>query len=118
MDLYQKRLPQLRCLPFSPPQEFKDTFDVNVVGVQIVTQAFLPLLKAGAKKTIVNISSFLASLEYTDGRYKNFAYHAYSLTKTAVNFLVRDYAAELAEEGFTVIAMNPGVQDIETLTNC
>ena len=31
------------------------------------------------------------------------------MTKTAVNFLVRDYAAELAEEGFTVIAVNPGV---------
>ena len=58
---------------------------------------------------IVNVSSFLGSLEHTDGRYKNFAYHAYSLTKTAVNFLVRDYAAELKEEGFIVIAVNPGV---------
>jgi len=84
-------------------------FEVNVVGVQIVTQAFLPLLRLGKKKTIVDISSFLGSLEHTDGRYKNFAYHAYSLSKTAVNFLVRDYAAELAEEGFTVIAVNPGV---------
>jgi NAD(P)-dependent dehydrogenase (short-subunit alcohol dehydrogenase family) len=84
-------------------------FEVNVVGVQIVTQAFLPLLRLGKKKTIVDISSFLGSLEHTDGRYKKFAYHAYSLSKTAVNFLVRDYAAELAEEGFTVIAVNPGV---------
>ena len=84
-------------------------FEVNVVGVQIVTQAFLPLLRSGKKKTIVDISSFLGSLEEADGRYKNFAFHAYSLTKTAVNFLVRDYAAELRDEGFTVIAINPGV---------
>jgi NAD(P)-dependent dehydrogenase (short-subunit alcohol dehydrogenase family) len=59
-------------------------FEINVIGVQIVTQAFLPLLKSGTKKIIVDISSFLASLEYTDGRYKEFAYHAYSLSKAAV----------------------------------
>lgn len=99
-------------LTISPPQDFRDVFEVNVVGVQIVTQAFLPLLRKGSRKTIINLSSFLASLEHTDGRYKHYAYHAYSLTKTAVNFLVRDYAAELADEGFIVIAVNPGVYDL------
>lgn len=101
--------PDYRLLTASPPSDFKEVFDVNVVSMQIITQAFLPLLRAGTKKTIVNISSFLGSLKHTDGRYKEFAFHAYSLSKAAVNFLVRDYAVELAEEGFTVIAMNPGV---------
>jgi NAD(P)-dependent dehydrogenase (short-subunit alcohol dehydrogenase family) len=100
----------------SPPEDFKEVFNVNVVGVQIVTMTFLPLLKKGTKKTIVNISSFLASLEYTDGRFRNFAFHAYCLSKTAVNYLVRDYAQEFAEEGFTVIAVNPGVRSVEWLT--
>jgi NAD(P)-dependent dehydrogenase (short-subunit alcohol dehydrogenase family) len=43
---------------------------------------------------------------------KHVGYHAYSLSKAAVNFLVKDYAAELADEGFTVIAMNPGVRNV------
>ena len=38
-----------------------------------------------------------------------YAIHAYNVSKAAVNFLVRTYAVELADEGFTVIALNPGV---------
>ena len=38
---------------------------VNVVGTFAVTKAFLPLLKAGSRKTIVHISSNAASLSRT-----------------------------------------------------
>ena len=38
-----------------------------------------------------------------------YAIHAYNVSKAALNLLVRTYAAELVDEGFTVIAMNPGV---------
>jgi NAD(P)-dependent dehydrogenase (short-subunit alcohol dehydrogenase family) len=79
------------------------------VGVQNITSAFVPLLRKGTKKIIVDVSTFLASLTLNDGRWKMYAIHAYNVSKAAVNFLVRTYAVELADEGFTVIAINPGV---------
>lgn len=42
--------------------EFIQVLMVNVVGTFAVTKSFLPLLKRGNKKTIVNISSNAASL--------------------------------------------------------
>jgi NAD(P)-dependent dehydrogenase (short-subunit alcohol dehydrogenase family) len=41
-----------------------------------------------------------------------YAIHAYNVSKAALNFLVRSYAVELVHEGFTVIAMNPGVSPL------
>lgn len=43
-------------------EDFKNVLLINVVGTFAVTQAFLPLLKAGHKKTIVHTSSIAASL--------------------------------------------------------
>lgn len=99
----------LFVLMCSPAEEFKHAFDINFIGVQNVTSSFLPLLRKGTKKVIVEISTFLASIQLNDGRWKMYAIHAYNVSKAAVNFLVRTYAAELADEGFTVIALNPGV---------
>jgi NAD(P)-dependent dehydrogenase (short-subunit alcohol dehydrogenase family) len=69
-------------------------------------------LKKATKKTIVNILSFLASLEYSDSRFRNSAFRVYCLSKTALNYLVRDYAQEFAEEGFNVIAVISGVPSV------
>jgi NAD(P)-dependent dehydrogenase (short-subunit alcohol dehydrogenase family) len=108
-SLQRNLFPLATGLRFSPAEEFKHTFDVNFIGVQNVTSAFLPLLRQGTKKIIVDVSTFLASLQLNDGRWKMYAIHAYNVSKAALNFLVRTYAAELVDEGFTVIAMNPGV---------
>lgn len=40
----------------------RQTLEVNVVGVHAMIQAFLPLLQAGHKKTVINISSGSGSL--------------------------------------------------------
>ncbi|KAI0353821.1 NAD(P)-binding protein [Trametes cingulata] len=61
------------------------TFHINVAGSAHVSQAFLPLLEKGAKKTIVNVSSSLGSIGYDLGP----IYTSYSITKTALNMLVR-----------------------------
>jgi NAD(P)-dependent dehydrogenase (short-subunit alcohol dehydrogenase family) len=37
------------------PQMLREVFEVNVVGTQVVTLAFLPLLRAGKKKILVNV---------------------------------------------------------------
>ncbi|THW78426.1 NAD(P)-binding protein, partial [Aureobasidium pullulans] len=62
------------------------TLDINVVGVQRVTAAFLPLLEQGTQKKIVNISSGFGSFAYV-------AYtaaipaDAYNISKAALNML-------------------------------
>ena len=42
-------------------ENFRTTPETNVVGVQAVTQAFLPLLKIGSKRIVINMSSNLGS---------------------------------------------------------
>jgi len=36
--------------------------ETNVIGVHAMIQAFLPLLQSGQKKTVINISSAMGSL--------------------------------------------------------
>lgn len=43
-------------------ESLRHTLEVNVVGVHTMIQAFLPLLHAGHKKTVINISSGSGSL--------------------------------------------------------
>lgn len=40
------------------------TLATNVVGAHGMTQAFLPLLQSGQKKTVVNVSAMLGSFSY------------------------------------------------------
>lgn len=59
-------------------------FLTNVAGPAYVAHAFLPLLEKSKKKSIVNISSTLGSLNADFG-----AYHtSYSISKAALNMLV------------------------------
>lgn len=37
---------------------FREQFEVNVIGTQCVTLAFLPLLRAGSRKVLVNMLIF------------------------------------------------------------
>lgn len=37
---------------------FREQFEVNVIGTQCVTLAFLPLLRAGHRKILVNMLPF------------------------------------------------------------
>ena len=63
------------------------TFVTNVTGPAYVSHAFLPLLEKGGKKTIVNISSTLGSIGADMGP----VHTSYSISKTAMNMLVRVY---------------------------
>jgi NAD(P)-dependent dehydrogenase (short-subunit alcohol dehydrogenase family) len=103
------------------PEMLREVFEVNVIGTQVVTLAFLPLLRAGKKKVLVNVyrpiswtvgngrSTLVASLTYNDGRYPWKA-TGYGVSKAALNFLTTDYAKDLKDEGFIVVALYPGVQ--------
>ncbi len=77
---------------------------VNVMGPMRVTQALLPNLQAGDQKMIVNISSSLGSIENNgSGRW-----YGYRESKAALNMFSKTLAVELAEAGFTSIALHPG----------
>jgi NAD(P)-dependent dehydrogenase (short-subunit alcohol dehydrogenase family) len=91
-------------------QELKDNFDINATSVVITNNAFLPLLRNGKEKKIIDISSALGDIEFN--KITEFPHSApYGVSKAAVNFIVQKYAVELAPEGFTVLALSPGLVD-------
>ena len=79
-----------------------------------ISQAFLPLLEKasnGAKSspigigraTVVNISTFLASIELDTG-----AYLAYRVSKTALNMATHTIAVDLIKKGILTVPLHPG----------
>jgi NAD(P)-dependent dehydrogenase (short-subunit alcohol dehydrogenase family) len=90
-----------------PEIDFADivrTLEVNTVGPMRVTQALLPNLRRGQARIIVNITSNLGSItDNTSG-----SFYGYRESKAALNMFTRSLAAELRDEGFTCIVMNPG----------
>jgi NAD(P)-dependent dehydrogenase (short-subunit alcohol dehydrogenase family) len=76
----------------------------NSVGPLRVTQALLPNLRKGSRKTVVQITSVLGSLT----KYGGDRYYAYDASKAALNMLNRVLASDLKDEGFTCVGIHPG----------
>ncbi len=81
-----------------------ETFLVNAVGPLLVSQALLPLLRAGRKGRIVSISSGLGSLTW---KASGDPYH-YSASKAALNMYMRSLAAEVGHQGLVSVIVDPG----------
>lgn len=82
----------------------RELFDTNTLGPLRVTQAFLPLLRAGERKLIVNVSSEAGSIAdcwRTDD-------HLYCMTKAALNVQSAILKNDLGREGFEILAVHPG----------
>ena len=79
------------------------TFTTNTLGPLHVTQSFVPLLKKSAHASIINMSSGLGQLNEMGDTYP-----AYSISKTALNAVTRQFAAALKEKGITVNSVCPG----------
>ncbi|KAE8337109.1 hypothetical protein BDV24DRAFT_154670 [Aspergillus arachidicola] len=82
-------------------------FNTNVTGVHLLTQSFLPLLKKGTLKKVINYSSGLGSI----GNAAAWAAQdspSYKVSKAALNMLTVQYALSLADDGFTFIVLSPG----------
>ncbi|OSD00312.1 short-chain dehydrogenases/reductase [Trametes coccinea BRFM310] len=85
-----------------------DLFRVNVVGVVHTINAFLPLLRKGSAKKVISISTGVADNDLL--LQTGFLIQApYCISKAALNTAVAKYAAELRDEGFTFLALSPGL---------
>lgn len=82
-------------------------FSTNVGAVLTVTQAFIPHLRAGKEKKIINITSTLGSIGIAD-KHKFIPTPSYKVAKAALNMLTVDFANSLRDEGFLVMAVSPG----------
>ncbi|KAJ7182775.1 hypothetical protein C8R43DRAFT_868266 [Mycena crocata] len=102
---------------FPSPEELEkdliDNFKVNTVGVVHTINAFLPLLRKGAMKKVISLSTGLADAEYAV-RTGAEAYAPYSISKAALNMAVAKYAVHLKAEGFTFLALSPGLVNTST----
>jgi NAD(P)-dependent dehydrogenase (short-subunit alcohol dehydrogenase family) len=79
------------------------TLAVNTLGPLRVTQALLPRLRAGKRRTIVNLSSELGSITECGDRW-----YAYRASKAALNRITVTLSVELAPEGFVCVVLHPG----------
>ncbi|HYV41998.1 MAG TPA: SDR family oxidoreductase [Thermoanaerobaculia bacterium] len=85
-------------------KELDQAFRVNATGPVAITQALLLNLRAGLRRTVVNLSSGLGSISENDSG----GWIAYRASKAALNQLTRTMAGELRKEGFICIAICPG----------
>ncbi len=82
----------------------RQVLDVNAVGPLRVTQKFLPLLRNGSLKRIVNVSSEAGSIADCTRT----AWFGYNMSKAALNMQTRILHNYLSPEGFSVHAVHPG----------
>jgi NAD(P)-dependent dehydrogenase (short-subunit alcohol dehydrogenase family) len=91
--------------------EFRQTLEVNLIGVFSVTNAFLPLLKKSKHASIINMSSDLGSLAQASNphsKYDAVSGPAYRVSKAALNMLTLSFARELRDTPIAVNAVSPG----------
>ena len=81
-----------------------ETMQVNAIGPLLVSQALLPLLRAGRKGRILSISSGQGSLTW---KATGDPYH-YSASKAALNMYMRSLAAEIGTYGLISVLVDPG----------
>lgn len=85
----------------SRSDEWRQMFDVNVLGLLYVTDAAVAAMKEQGSGHLVNISSVA-------GRESNPMTGVYSGTKYAVNAISEALRAELAQDGIRVTIIEPG----------
>lgn len=94
-------------------EELSDTeslniFDINVIGLQRVCKAILPIMRAQKKGTIINISSIAAELGLP------FRAH-YCSSKSATDAFSEALSMEVRNHGINVVILQPG--DMKTSIN-
>ena len=78
------------------------------MGVVHTINAFLPLLRKSTVKKVITLSTGLADPDVII-RARYTTNPAYPISKAALNLVIAEYAAQFQDEGFTFIAISPGV---------
>jgi retinol dehydrogenase-13 len=90
----------------------EQTFAVNVLGHQLLTQLLLDELKNAAPSRIINVAShFAGGLDIDDINFDKRNYNetlAYKQTKQANRMLTREWAERLENDNVSVYSMTPG----------
>lgn len=90
----------------------EQTFAVNVLGHQFLTQLLLGELKEAAPSRIINVAShFAGGLDIDDINFDKKNYNealAYKQTKQANRMLTREWAKRLENDNVAVYSMTPG----------
>lgn len=97
----------------SPLEDYVSMFDINVLGTIRLTLAALPLLRAGSKKVIFNVSSILGSNSLLLEQGVVFAHAPFSVSKAALNMFNTKLAKEIAAEGLITVTIRPGFVDTD-----
>lgn len=84
--------------------DWVEVLKINAIAPLLITQALLDNLLASQDKTIVGITSILASIDdnRSGGRY------SYRASKAALNQIIKSLACELSGKGIKTMAIHPG----------
>jgi NAD(P)-dependent dehydrogenase (short-subunit alcohol dehydrogenase family) len=93
-------------LMHQPLDEVRQQFEVNVLGLISVTQAFLPLL--GAKKPLGHKPGRVVNVSSVSGKVAEPFIGAYAGTKHAVEAISDSMRRELLPYGIDVVVIRPG----------
>lgn len=109
------------CLPddkeWAPRETLRATFETNVFGVMLLTEALIPLLKASKNPMVINVTSGLGSIAGLSpnidknnilSNFQSVPSPAYRMSKAALNMLTAYQYARLRQDGFKIWAYCPG----------
>ncbi|CCH44629.1 3-oxoacyl-[acyl-carrier-protein] reductase [Wickerhamomyces ciferrii] len=89
----------------TPKERLVNHFNVNAVGPILLVKALYKYLQKSQTKHIAFISSLAGSIN----DFVPFSTSAYGQSKAALNYAIKEFSFELESEGFTVVALHPGV---------
>ncbi|KAL5498343.1 hypothetical protein ACEPAH_2485 [Sanghuangporus vaninii] len=89
-------------------EDFLTFFKTNAIGAMHVINAFIPLLRAGKTKKVLAVTSSLGSPSFALLT-NHSACPAYSISKAALDMVVAKFATKLKDDGFTFLAVSPGL---------
>ena len=87
-------------------ENLRKVFETNFFGAVQTTQQFIDLLKRSNEPRIVNVSSGLGSLTFSNSH--DFAFYAYGCSKTALNAFTVSLAKEFRDTNFKINSIEPG----------
>lgn len=96
-----------------PLADYVSMFDINVVGTIRLTTALIPLIRAGSKKVIFNVSSFIGSNAWLLEQQGPFPNAPYCVAKAALNMYNTKLAKEVGSEGIIAVSVSPGYVDTD-----